>query len=215
MDDIQSQLQMLRLQITQKVFSEKDGSPGRKAEEMDGIRSIETTALHAVSMESSDSVVLPATLQAASKATKEPVILSLEKEFSQGDLEMPHASQEVPLLEPSPMGQRMLEGKLEESMARIEAKLERLWHGLLPPSTGVLGARFMGPEDSNDNDSICRRYSGRSLGVSPSPEMEAGGLPVVLGGTMFRSAQFGFYEAALGTIFTPGCRPLFVHENEH
>ena len=26
-----------------------------------------------------------------------------------------------------------------------------------------------------------------------------GGLPVVLGGTMFRSAQFGFYEAALGT----------------
>lgn len=27
-----------------------------------------------------------------------------------------------------------------------------------------------------------------------------GGLPVVLGGTMFRSAQFGFYEAALGRL---------------
>jgi len=27
-----------------------------------------------------------------------------------------------------------------------------------------------------------------------------GGLPVVLGGTMFRSAQFGFYEAALGKL---------------
>lgn len=32
-----------------------------------------------------------------------------------------------------------------------------------------------------------------------------GGLPVVLGGTMFRSAQFGFYEAALGTEW-PGYR---------
>ena len=32
-----------------------------------------------------------------------------------------------------------------------------------------------------------------------------GGLPVVLGGTMFRSAQFGFYEAALGTEL-PGYR---------
>ena len=33
-------------------------------------------------------------------------LLSLEKEFSRGDLEMPHASREVPLLEPSHMGQR-------------------------------------------------------------------------------------------------------------
>jgi len=32
--------------------------------------------------------------------------LSLEREFSRGDLEMPHASREVPLLEPSHMGQR-------------------------------------------------------------------------------------------------------------
>lgn len=174
-DDIQNQLHMLRLQMTQKVF-EKEGSPGRKAEDMDGTRSIETTAMHTVSMEleSSDSgIILPKTL-AASEASKEPAFLSLEREFSRGDLEMPHASREVPLLEPSHMGQRMLEGKLEESMARIEGKLERLWQGLLLPSPGALGVRLVGPEDSFDSSRLNRRPSGASVGASPSPEMEAG-----------------------------------------
>lgn len=180
MDDIQNQLQMLRLQMTQHFFAEKEGSSGRKAEDMDGIKSVETTAMHTIettamrtlSEHSADSgALLPKTLSAA-EASKEPVFSSLEKELSWGDLEMPHASRDVPLLGPS-LGQRMLECKLEESIARIEGKLERLWQGLLPPlpSPGLLGVRG-GPEDSYDSTRLNRKASGGSVGASP--EMEAG-----------------------------------------
>ena len=50
--------------------------------------------------------------------------------------------------------------------------------------------------------------------ANPALHIAPGGLPVVLGGTMFRSAQFGFYEAALGTELMPGYR-IDVLDHEH
>lgn len=46
---------------------------------------------------------------------------------------------------------------------------------------------------------LCFTECGIQQGYPVEAQQPTGGLPVVLGGTMFRSAQFGFYEAALGT----------------
>ena len=137
-DDLQSQFQSLRMQITQKAVAEKmeDGT-------FDSERVSTTLSMEAMrSINSASSAMMPLSLPEKSvpaksmpskdvQEFKQEVAVNSELE-SASKVEMPHASKDVPLLQAS--HQHRLESRMEATIARIEARLEGLWQLSLRPT---------------------------------------------------------------------------------